>query len=144
MRYAIPPRAHVVFRGILAALTLCVGGIATGQERVILTPKPAPTPRINGAKVFGVRPGHPFLFTIPATGQRPMQFAVDDLPAGLKVDPQTGKSPARSAKRGEYVVTFRAKNALGEAERVQDRLRRHAGPDAADGLEPLVRALRTV
>ena len=27
----------------------------------ILTPKPADAPRINAAKIFGVRPGHPLL-----------------------------------------------------------------------------------
>ena len=64
---------------------------AADEEAVILTPKPPAAPRINGAKVFGVRPGHPFLFTIPATGQRPMEFAVDGLPEGLKLDPQTGQ-----------------------------------------------------
>ena len=79
-------------------------------------PPPA-TPRINGARVFGVRPGHPFLFTIPATGRRPMEFAVDNLPAGLKVDPQTGQITGSLPDRGEYLVTFRAKNALGQAER---------------------------
>ena len=40
----------------------------TQAEAVILTPKPSPKPRINNAKVFGVRPDHPFLFTIAATG----------------------------------------------------------------------------
>ncbi len=44
---------------------------AASEEAMILTPKPPETPRINGAKIFGVRPGHPFLFTIPATGRRP-------------------------------------------------------------------------
>jgi hypothetical protein len=34
------------------------------EEKVILTPKPGPAPRINGAKIFGVRPGSPFLYTI--------------------------------------------------------------------------------
>jgi len=53
------------------------------EKAVILTPKPPATPRINGAKAFGMRPGHPFLFTIPATGRRPMEYAVDGLPAGL-------------------------------------------------------------
>ena len=37
-------------------------------DSLILTPKPSAFPRINGAKVFGVRPGHPVLFTIAATG----------------------------------------------------------------------------
>jgi alpha-galactosidase len=83
----------------------------------ILTPRPPATPRINGAKVFGVRPGHPFLFTIPATGRRPMEFAVDNLPAGLKVDPQSGQITGALQDRGEYPVTFHAKNALGQAQR---------------------------
>ena len=43
-------------------------------KKVILTPKPGPKPRINGPKVFGVRPGSPFLFTIPATGNQPISF----------------------------------------------------------------------
>jgi alpha-galactosidase len=90
---------------------------ASGEEALILTPKPPATPRINGPRLFGVRPGHPLLFTIPATGDRPMEFAVDDLPAGLKVDPQTGQITGSLSKAGEYSVTFRAKNALGDAER---------------------------
>ena len=90
---------------------------AAKEDAVILTPVPAATPRINGAKIFGVRPGHPFLFTIPATGQRPMEFAVENLPAGLKVEPQTGQITGSLKDRGEYAVTFHAKNALGEAKR---------------------------
>lgn len=58
------------------------------ESAVILTPKPSPQAHINGAKVFGVRPGSPFLFTIPASGDRPMTFAADNLPAGLKLVPQ--------------------------------------------------------
>src|SRR5262249_11882355 len=44
------------------------------EDPIILTPRPPRTPRINGARIFGVRPNHPFLFTIPATGERPMRF----------------------------------------------------------------------
>jgi hypothetical protein len=55
---------------------------STATEQGILTPEPPVTPRLPGAKVFGVRPGRPFLFTIPATGERPMEFAVDHLPEG--------------------------------------------------------------
>src|ERR1035441_5482371 len=51
------------------------------EPAVILTPKASPKPRINGAKVFGVRPGHPFLFTVAATGERPMTFSAKALPA---------------------------------------------------------------
>ena len=61
------------------------------EEAVILTPKPPLKPRINGAKVFGVRPGSPFLFTIPATDDRPMEFSAKGLPKGLKLDAKTGR-----------------------------------------------------
>src|SRR4030042_4044316 len=86
----------------LLILTLAVGALAfaafvpltaplAAEEKVILTPKPGPEPRINGARIFGVRPGSPFLFTIPATGERPMTFAVEGLPDGLAVDAATGQ-----------------------------------------------------
>ena len=91
--------------------------VAPRKGAVVLTPKPPATPRINGPKVFGVRPGHPFLFTIPATGQRPMEFAVNDLPQGLQVDAKTGQITGSIKQPGEQVVTFRAKNAVGQAER---------------------------
>jgi alpha-galactosidase len=87
------------------------------EEKVVLTPKPPATPRINGPKVYGVRPNRPFLFTIPATGDRPMQFAAEGLPAGLTLDAETGIITGSVAERGEYMVTLRAKNSLGENER---------------------------
>jgi len=87
------------------------------EPAIILTPAAPRTPRINGAEVFGVRPGSPFLFTIPATGDRPMTFAADDLPEGLKLDAGTGIISGRVDKKGEYAVTLRAKNALGKAKK---------------------------
>jgi alpha-galactosidase len=77
----------------------------------------APTPAIHGAKVFGVHPGNPFLFTIAATGDRPMTFSADNLPAGLQVDAQSGQITGVLKAPGEHVVTLRAKNAAGAAER---------------------------
>jgi len=85
------------------------------EKAVILTPKPSPKPRINGARVFGVRPGHPVLFTIPATGDRPMTFAASNLPAGLKLDSKTGRISGSLTNRGTYVVALSAKNARGVA-----------------------------
>src|SRR5436190_15227537 len=61
------------------------------DNKIILTPKAPAEPRINGARVFGVRPGRPFLFTVPATGDRPMTFAAEGLPDGLKIDEKTGR-----------------------------------------------------
>lgn len=83
----------------------------------ILTPKPSPEPRINGAKVFGVRLGHTLLYTIAATGQRPMRFSASGLPEGVKLDEATGFLTGSVAKPGTYRVTLKAQNALGTAER---------------------------
>ncbi len=105
----------------------------------ILTPKPGPEPRINGPKVYGCRPGNPFLYRIPATGRRPMQFAADTLPEGLTLDASTGIITGSVARRGEYLVKLRAGNAAGQSPaRFQDRLRRPPGAHALDGLERLV------
>jgi len=82
-------------------------------ERVRLTPYPPATPQINGPAVFGVRPGSPFLYTIPCTGQRPLRYAVRDLPAGLAVDPTNGQITGRLERAGSYPVTFEVSNALG-------------------------------
>jgi alpha-galactosidase len=86
------------------------------EEPVILTPKPKPGPRLNGARVFGVRPGHPLLYTIAASGERPMQFAAEGLPAGLALDAATGRITGAVARPGTHVVTLRATNARGTAE----------------------------
>ncbi|MDR3456581.1 MAG: NPCBM/NEW2 domain-containing protein [Verrucomicrobiae bacterium] len=97
--------------------------VASGEEMpepvapYILTPPAPATPRINGADVFGVRPGSPFLFTIPATGERPMKFSAKNLPDGLKLDAKTGRITGALKKQGEFVVTLRAKNILGKAEK---------------------------
>jgi alpha-galactosidase len=83
----------------------------------ILTPPAPATPRINGANVFGVRPGSPFLFTIPATGERPMKFSAKNLPHGLKLDSKTGRITGALKTNGEFTVSLFAKNSLGKTEK---------------------------
>jgi len=83
----------------------------------ILTPAAPATPRINGASVFGVRPGSPFLFTIPATGERPMTFSAKNLPSGLTLNSRSGRITGSLKKTGEFTVTLIAKNSLGVAEK---------------------------
>jgi len=87
------------------------------EPAVVLTPKASPKPRINGARVVGVRPGSPFLFTVPVTGERPMTLSAGGLPAGLQLDPQTGLITGVLKEKGTYVVTVRARNQQGNAER---------------------------
>jgi len=85
------------------------------SEPYILTPKPAPTPKINSAGVYGARPGSPFLFRIPATGDRPMTFSAKNLPTGLTLDSQTGIITGKINTKGTYEVVLNAKNAKGSA-----------------------------
>jgi len=83
----------------------------------ILTPPAPKTPRINGPSVFGVRPGSPVLYTIPATGERPIAFSADGLPPGTILDTATGRITGIIAKAGEFPVVLRAKNSLGTSEK---------------------------
>ena len=77
---------------LVVLLAISAGATASPpEETIIRTPPPSPQPRINGAKVFGVRPSHPLLFTIAVTGRRPMEFAAEGLPAGLKLDSANGR-----------------------------------------------------
>lgn len=83
--------------------------------KYILTPKESPAPKINGPEIFGVRPGHPIIFRVPATGTRPIEFSAKDLPAGVKLDDKTGQLWGTINKAGEYNITLRAKNKNGRA-----------------------------
>src|SRR5208283_40597 len=58
-----------------------------------------------------------FLFTIPATGVRPMRFSAKNLPRGLKLDAQTGRITGTLKNKGEFIVTLRTKNSLGAVEK---------------------------
>lgn len=89
--------------------------IPNDGERYILTPPIAKSPRINSAKVFGATPGNPFLYTIATTGERPMTFSAQNLPAGLSLDKKTGIITGKVKQRGIYPVVLKAKNQFGEA-----------------------------
>lgn len=91
---------------------------APREDPVILTPKPPPEPRLHGPTIYGCRPGSPFLYRIPATGERPMAFAAEGLPAGLRLDPATGILTGTVEAPGTYRVTLSARNARGRAERL--------------------------
>lgn len=86
-------------------------------EEYLLTPSAPSEPRINGPKVYGVRPGSPFLYRIPCTGARPITFSVTSLPQGLKLDESTGIITGIINTRGTYITTLQAKNVNGESTR---------------------------
>ena len=83
-----------------------------------LTPPESPAPRVNGAKVFGVRPGSPVFFRMAVSGERPMKFTASGLPSGVTLDPATGVLTGKLSEKGEYKFTLSARNARGEASSV--------------------------
>ncbi len=105
---------------LILTLIAAAAAVANAQEpaRPILTPKPAPAPAIHGPKVYGARPGRPFLYRIPCTGVRPLRFSAAGLPPSLRLDPATGILSGETPRQaGEYLVTLRASNARGQASR---------------------------
>ena len=102
-----------------AVLPWVASTVSAGQSpSEIRTPRPPESPRINGPKIYGVRPGHPFLYRIPCTGDRPIRFSVAGLPSSLHLDSAsgiiTGTAPAAP---GQFMLTLRAKNAKGKTSR---------------------------
>ena len=87
------------------------------EPAVVLTPKAPLKPRINGARIVGVRLGSPFLFTVPVTGERPVLYSADRLPAGLQLDPMTGIITGALKEKGTHLVTLHAKNSQGSDKR---------------------------
>ncbi len=83
----------------------------------IVTPAAAAAPRFNGAAVFGVRPGSPVQYTVAVAGQRPMTLSAEGLPEGATFDAEKGLIKGAVKAAGTYVVTLRAANAAGKAER---------------------------
>lgn len=87
------------------------------EERILLTPLPPKEPRINSPEVYGVRPGSPFLYRIPCTGERPISFRAKGLPKGLILDSSSGIITGKIANPGTIRITLFAKNIFGEATR---------------------------
>jgi alpha-galactosidase len=106
------------FAALLMAFGLGACGASGQQDQHFRTPKPPLIPHLNGPKLYGVRPGHPFLYRIPCTGNRPMQYLASKLPASLKLDRRSGIISGRAPETpGKYVVTLRASNELGKDSR---------------------------
>ena len=93
---------------------------AASADSFIRTPAAPPEPRLNGPRVFGAKPGHPFFYHLPATGERPITFAATGLPAGLKLDATAGNVTGAATEPGHHPVAFTATNARGKAEATVD------------------------
>ncbi len=112
-----PARAGIEVRYRYTEATTGASLAATASMPYFLTPPEGPQPRINGARIAGVRPGSPFIFRIPATGEPPLRYSATHLPTGLGLDSVTGVISGSISTAGDYGVTLRATNSRGTAER---------------------------
>lgn len=95
---------------IILALSVIVSVSLSAQTGDLFSGPPV----LRGAKVVGNYPNTDFLFTIPATGDRPMEFEAERLPAGLTLDRKTGFITGKITNAGEYNVTVIVKNKSGK------------------------------
>lgn len=81
------------YLAVLAGVVFLPATVSASEKndssQYILTPKASPSPRINGAKVYGARPGADFLYRIPCTGERPILFSAER-PAPMQLLVQVG------------------------------------------------------
>ena len=84
----------------------------------VLTPAERPEPRINGADIWGVRPGHPVIFRVATSGERPMRFTATGLPEGVTLDGRGVLRGTAPGTPGDYDISVTAENAKGKAVRV--------------------------
>ena len=83
----------------------------------ILTPPDAKEPRINGADIWGVRPGRPVIFRVATSGERPMAFSAMGLPDGVTLDAKGVLRGTAPTTPGDYDIAVTAENAHGKATR---------------------------
>jgi alpha-galactosidase len=84
------------------------------EKEYVLTPSTSKSPSINAPHVYGARPENPFLFTIPVSGERPMEITVNNLPEGLSIDKNTGIITGKATKAGSYKVNVSVENQYGK------------------------------
>ncbi|HEY3594690.1 MAG TPA: putative Ig domain-containing protein, partial [Polyangiaceae bacterium] len=107
-----------IFAGASALfLAASTAHAAATDITISMTAAPA-TPRLLGSAVVGIVTGTPFLYTVPASGTRPMTFAATNLPAGLSLDSTTGRITGMLATAGRYDVTIGVTNASGSDAKV--------------------------
>ncbi|MCD6346901.1 MAG: NPCBM/NEW2 domain-containing protein, partial [Bacteroidales bacterium] len=86
-------------------------------EPYILTPPVGDEPRINGARVVGANPGHPFIYRVPVTGKGEISISLSGLPAGLSFDAKKHVITGTAPDAGGYPVGIIAENDFGKDEK---------------------------
>lgn len=83
------------------------------EAAIILTPPVPKWPKINGPKVYGVRPGSPMNYYIPVTGERPISITIQNMPHGLSFNASTGCITGVVETAGDYTLQIKATNRHG-------------------------------
>jgi len=99
----------------LLAFAAAAAGAPDPQPAVWPASSLAPEPAINWPRITGATPGKPFLFRIPATGEPPLAYAAQNLPAGLSLDVTTGIVSGSLASEGSTDVAITVSNSRGAA-----------------------------
>ena len=95
----------------------CVNDPSLSRQLGILTPAEKPEPRINGADIWGVRPGHPVIFRVATSGERPIKFSAKGLPEGVTLDEKGVLRGIAPKTPLDYDIEVTAENAKGKATR---------------------------
>ncbi len=74
-------------------------------------------PELHTPAVYGVSPGKPLLYRIPATGAPPLRFHCDPLPEEMTLDETSGILSGTVARPGNYPLRLAVENASGCAEK---------------------------
>lgn len=88
----------------------------TSRQLGVLTPPERREPRVNGPRVYGVRPGRPILYRVPVTGEK-AEVKVTGEGEGWTFDPKTRILSGAIEKPGEYRLTIAATNEFGRDEK---------------------------
>ena len=99
------PKIHMKYFAFLTALAISIN--LHSQNTSLLNEG---IPVFHGAKVTGNLPNTEFLFTVPATGERPITFSAENLPKGLSLDQTTGIIRGVVKEKGSYAVKVFATN----------------------------------
>lgn len=116
---------HADWAGALIVLNPAAGvrpkAVALGTDEparpIYSYKRTMPEPAIHGPRVTGATPGRPFLFLIPATGEGPLTYGAENLPAGLTLDSRTGVISGSLKASGTTVARLTVRGPRGLARR---------------------------
>jgi len=109
--------AGVLALSALLGLVLFGGAALAAQTDIsIAMPAASAAPKILGPASFAARPGSAFLYTIAATGQKPLVFTASGVPSGLALASDTGTISGTMPAAGSYPLTITVSNASGSAD----------------------------